>query len=270
LTVGTRTATTSSAIADPGGFYDDRYRHGYLARRLASGFDACLCEALRWGLRTAREMGPVTHALDYGCGRGRHMDLIAEELSLVRIHGCDISEVAVESCRRQRPQHDVRAIAAGEEPFEPGSFDVVTCVEVIEHVTDADETARVIGRMLRPGGVAVVTSPCANRGSGPWLYNLLFGGFEQTPDGTGRFATDEPAHLRRLTSRRLGETLARAGLQVEARRWWDHFFTPVADNVPGARSLPLGARVRIARLDWSFLRHLPNGGAVVVVARRRP
>ena len=44
-------------------------------------------------------------------------------------------------------------------PYEDGQFDLVTCVEVIEHVENFRAVVREVFRILRPGGVAVFTTP---------------------------------------------------------------------------------------------------------------
>ncbi|MGI8460347.1 MAG: class I SAM-dependent methyltransferase [Solirubrobacterales bacterium] len=210
----------------------------------------------------------MNDVLDFGCGRGRYLELIANELPGAMVRGCELSPVAVQSCRRDYPEFEVLPMNQSAAPFASEAFDLIACLEVIEHTPDAGATARELRRLLRPGGSAIVTTPCSNRGSGPWLYNALTRGFEDTPDGIGRFATDDPAHLRRLTTRKLSALLQDAGLQIRAMRWWSHGFTAVADTVLAGLSLPLRVRAGIARLDWRLFRRLPNGGAVVVVAER--
>lgn len=42
-------------------------------------------------------------------------------------------------------------------PFEPASFDTVTCLSVIEHHVDVNKFAAAASRMLRPGGTLLVT-----------------------------------------------------------------------------------------------------------------
>ena len=62
----------------------------------------------------------------------------------------------------QRFQHDgatgprIRPIARYEECLE-GSYDVVLCFEVLEHLHDPQATIRDIARMLKPGGIALIT-----------------------------------------------------------------------------------------------------------------
>jgi len=44
-------------------------------------------------------------------------------------------------------------------PYQDASFDLVTCTEVIEHIEHYRETLREMFRILKPGGVLVVSTP---------------------------------------------------------------------------------------------------------------
>ncbi len=70
----------------------------------------------------------------------------------------------------------------------PGSFDVVTAIEVIEHVESPIGFLRNLGRLLAPGGVAVVTTP--NVDSLPARIKFLVAGKIRTMDDCG-----EPTHI---------------------------------------------------------------------------
>jgi 2-polyprenyl-3-methyl-5-hydroxy-6-metoxy-1,4-benzoquinol methylase len=69
-----------------------------------------------------------------------------------------------------------------------GSFDLVTAVEVIEHVENPIGFLRNIGNMLAPGGVAVLTTP--NVDSLPARLTLLLRGKIRTMDEHG-----DPTHI---------------------------------------------------------------------------
>jgi SAM-dependent methyltransferase len=247
----------------PRRFYDERYRAGYQQSILGSGYDVCVLEALRWAIAGTRlSGGPV---LDFGCGQGRYLPVLAELVPAADLHGADISAVALGLAAERFPAARLVRIEDERVPFEGERFELIVMIDVIEHVLDAPAAFAELHRLLRPGGVVVLTTPCANRGSAAWAYNRLLAGFEDTPDGTGRFATDEPAHLRRLRSGDARKLLAGAGLELEALRFWGHVGTPLADRF---ERLPLGLRRRLAMLDWRLFRQLPNAGAMVLRAHK--
>ena len=47
-------------------------------------------------------------------------------------------------------------------PFPADAFDALVCLSVLEHVTELDEAFDELGRVLRPGGVAVIGFPVRN------------------------------------------------------------------------------------------------------------
>jgi SAM-dependent methyltransferase len=57
------------------------------------------------------------------------------------------------------------AAAATEMPFADSTFDVVTALDVLEHVADDGRAVTELQRVLRPGGIAIVTVPAL-----PWLW----------------------------------------------------------------------------------------------------
>jgi SAM-dependent methyltransferase len=90
--------------------------------------------------------------LEAGCGSGKTIS----GMSGVRAIGIDISSVALDMCRaRYSSEGQEYALAdAGNLPFRDGSFDVVICFHVLEHLyrREREESARELFRVLRPGG----------------------------------------------------------------------------------------------------------------------
>jgi methionine biosynthesis protein MetW len=103
-----------------------------------------------------RHVFPGARCLDVGCGDGRTGRLVTDcGGSYV---GVDISERAAAATRERGL--DARDIQGSDAlPFSDQSFDVVLCLEVIEHVLFPDRTVREILRVLRPGGVLIATTP---------------------------------------------------------------------------------------------------------------
>lgn len=93
--------------------------------------------------------------LDAGCGSGRTLD---ELLRYGDVSGVDVSPDAVR-CSRDRGHRDVRVARIEQLDFADGAFDVVTCMDVIEHTPDDVRSLRELRRVTRPGGVVVLTVP---------------------------------------------------------------------------------------------------------------
>ncbi len=70
-------------------------------------------------------------------------------------------------------------------PFGDRSFDALVCSEVLEHVHDDASVVHEIARVLKPGGVAALTVPCANY---PGLWDPLNWVRERL--GLGHFSPD--------------------------------------------------------------------------------
>ena len=84
--------------------------------------------------------------LDVGCGEKPYLPMFADRASEYRgidaAPGPEVDDVGV-----------VEAL-----PYEDGSFDVVLCTQVLEHVGDPRQAVSEIGRVLAPGGVAFVST----------------------------------------------------------------------------------------------------------------
>ena len=102
---------------------------------------------------------PQQH-LDVGCGPGTFIGTLSGHGTSV---GADISEVQLDYAEQHYASPDRRfvAITPGALPFDDASFDCVTLVELIEHLTpdDAMTTLREAHRVLCPGGQLLVSTP---------------------------------------------------------------------------------------------------------------
>lgn len=95
--------------------------------------------------------------LDVGCGDGRAGGLGLKPYGADYV-GVDISTTAVEAARARGL--DARKIDdSGSLPFRDSEFDVVLCLEVIEHVIYPEVTLTEIRRVLKPSGVLILTTP---------------------------------------------------------------------------------------------------------------
>jgi SAM-dependent methyltransferase len=92
--------------------------------------------------------------LDAGCGSGRMLDELRHR---GRVTGVDANADAVSATRRRG--HVAWLATIEDMPFTDASFDLVTCLDVIEHTPDDRVTLRELRRVTRPGGALVVTVP---------------------------------------------------------------------------------------------------------------
>ncbi|HEX2233421.1 MAG TPA: class I SAM-dependent methyltransferase [Thermoleophilaceae bacterium] len=152
-----------------------------------------------------RSLGPAERALDLGCGDGR----LTAELGAGELTAADVSPVALERARRRLPGARVCELEPDSPlPFGDGEFDLVLCVETVEHVRDVQLLLSEIRRVLRPVGTLALTTPAHGRLDG---LAILVGGFES------RFPPLSP-HIRFLTRRSLRRLLSELGFEVASLR----------------------------------------------------
>jgi SAM-dependent methyltransferase len=220
-------------------------------RRIISGFVEKICSNL--------EKQP--HILDVGCGTGANLELLAR---FGDAEGVDVSPDALAFCR-ERGLQNVRLGEAEHLPFADASFDLVTGLDVVEHLDDDVAGLQEMRRILRPGGRALLFVPA---------FMFLWG-----------VQDDISNHRRRYTLKELTETVSASGLEVERATYANiTFFFPVllgrllmrltgfrpaSENnlTVGFLNRPLGS---ILGAEQLWLRHtgLPFGVSAICIARR--
>lgn len=141
--------------------------------------------------------------LDAGCGTG----LMLQQMShLGHAEGVDIAEQALDFCRK-RGHLNVRAADVLHLPFDDATFDVVTALDVLEHLDDDTGALREWRRVLKPGGRVFIFAP-AHR----WLWSLQ---------------DDVSHHKRRYTYGMLRDVIISSGLSVERQSYVSAFLLPV-------------------------------------------
>ncbi|HEX7294914.1 MAG TPA: class I SAM-dependent methyltransferase, partial [Pyrinomonadaceae bacterium] len=93
--------------------------------------------------------------LDVGCGTGANLQMLAKHRNA---EGVDVSQQAVAFCHH-RGLDCVKLGAIEQLPYENESFDLVTALDVIEHLDDDVAGLGEIRRVLRPGGYVLVFVP---------------------------------------------------------------------------------------------------------------
>ncbi|MBF4767275.1 class I SAM-dependent methyltransferase [Nocardioides agariphilus] len=101
----------------------------------------------------------TSRVLDVGSGTGEYIHAW-RSLGADDVTGMDLTDAAVTRLRERFPETTVvrRDITEDVDDFPAGQFDVISCMDVLFHVTDDDRyvsALRNIGRLLRPGGFFV-------------------------------------------------------------------------------------------------------------------
>ena len=171
--------------------------------------------------------------IDIGCGFG-------ETLGYHKGRGCDVYGVeADENIRRVAERHGFNVHVGLFDPglYDPDFFDYVTMDQVIEHISDPMETLRGIARVLKPGGLAIMSTP----NSSGWGARLF-----------GRYWINwhAPYHLHHFSRKSMAIAAAQAGLALEQTRiitsseWlfyqWVHLVTFPRMGVPSPFWSPNG------------------------------
>lgn len=93
--------------------------------------------------------------LDIGCGTGANLEQFAKHH---RVIGCEVSKKAAELCRK-RGDFDLVLCRAENLPFKKNTFDVVTALDVLEHIEDDESAMRNVKEIMKKGGSLVATVP---------------------------------------------------------------------------------------------------------------
>lgn len=213
----------------------DLYPRGYNAYALPASTPLRLLATglFRWRHRRALRRPPLNaldtpgRLLDVGAGRG--------DLGVVlggrgwRVTALDPSADACAEARARGVEAERGTLLEIEERLE-GDFDAVAFQHSLEHVSDPGEELAAARRLLRPGGVVLVTLP-------------NFGSWQRRRFGTDWFHLDLPRHRSHFTRVGIRCLLERSGLAVET----------VATST-SADGLPMSLRYRRGRRGRGGLR----------------
>lgn len=117
-----------------------------IARRMIGGFFD--------RLRSTIEPMQASSVLDAGCGEGETVARLRDALPK-RIVAIDVDPTAVEFTARRFPKLEVSRASVYELPFDDDAFDLVLCLEVLEHL---DEPDRALAELVRVSSRHLVVS----------------------------------------------------------------------------------------------------------------
>jgi SAM-dependent methyltransferase len=153
--------------------------------------------------------------LDAGCGSGRTLEELRD---LGEVSGIELSPDAA-AVARSRGNFDVRTGRLEQLPWDDATFDLITCLDVIEHTPDDRLTLSELRRVCAPGGWLLVTVPA---------YQALWSQHDEANH-----------HYRRYERRTLRAAVLASGWQLERMTSFNSLLLAPA------------AAVRIVRRRWA-------------------
>ena len=142
--------------------------------------------------------------LDVGCGTGINLKYLSGYGAAI---GVDSSQDALNFCRK-RGLKNVRRADAERLSFQNNTFDLITALDLLEHVDD-NKALKGFYRILKPNGYLVLTVPA---------FNFMWSQHDEASH-----------HKRRYNKRQLKSILEANGFIIEKVSYWNFFFfVPIA------------------------------------------
>ena len=141
--------------------------------------------------------------IDIGCGPGGNILLLKD---FGRVTGLDMSAEALKFAKTNNFDELTQASATNI-PFGNESFDMATSFDVLEHIEDDEAVIREVMRILKPGGMFVVTVPA---------YPVLWSQHDVSMH-----------HVRRYLKRDLLSKLKKAGFEIEYHTYFIMLAVPI-------------------------------------------
>lgn len=128
---------------------------------------------------------------DVGCGTGANLAAFKE---YGQVFGIDMSTEAIQFCR-QRGLHNLSLSKIEALAYLPDSFDIITALDVLEHIDNDNQAIQELYRSCRPGGLLLITVPA---------YGFLWSEHDEALH-----------HRRRYAGHELRNKLVLAGFEIE-------------------------------------------------------
>ncbi len=186
--------------------------------------------------------GRPRRALDVGCSTGYLASRLVERGSLVT--GIERDAAAAEEARRWCQDVLVGDVEIMDFPLSPGSFDVVLCGDVLEHLREPGLFLERVRPLIAPGGRVVLSTP--NVANWAMRLGLLAGRWRYTDRGIL-----DRTHVHLFTRKTLVECLEGAGYRVDALK---HTAPVPRVGTPGVEGLARAvAGIRPSLLAYQFV-----------------
>lgn len=146
--------------------------------------------------------------LDVGCGTGGNLPMLAAFGDLT---GAEFDATAATFARARKVCEVVRAGLPNEMPFAAQQFDLITLLDVLEHIEDDHASLQSLATLLTPGGQMLITVPA---------FPFLWGPHDEAHH-----------HQRRYRAAGLRACIEQAGLTVQWQSYYNSSLFPAVAAV---------------------------------------
>jgi SAM-dependent methyltransferase len=205
---------------------------------------------------------PESAILDIGCGSGLMLNALEE---IGNTSGMDMSDDAIQFSQEIFKGSIKKGFLPNNVPYPENQFDLITALDVIEHIDDDVQSLRTIRSLLTQNGTAIITVPA---------YMFLWSHFDELNE-----------HKRRYTLPELKDKLELADLRIEKISYYNTLLFPIAYLVrklnnllgrDGASDIDMPGKsvntilTKIFSSEKSLLRfcNLPFGVSILAVVKK--
>lgn len=150
-------------------------------------------------------LGQSSTILDIGCGSGLMLNALEE---IGNTSGMDMSDDAIQFSQEIFKGVIKKGYLPNNVPYPENQFDLITALDVIEHIDDDVQSLKTIKSLLSPNGTAIITVPA---------YMFLWSHFDELNE-----------HKRRYTLTELKKKLEQAGFKIEKISYYNTLLFPIA------------------------------------------
>lgn len=177
------------------------------------------CTYVRWKAELTRNYPRVRAAssvLDVGCGGGAILEAIDKRDA--RLCGVEVSAEAVAALNARGFEGALVDLEKGSLPYRSGTFDVVLCYDVFEHLFAPEALLEEIRRVLAPNGQALLCVPNTLNGFNRLQFAL--GRYVDIMDTSHRTSELFSNHIRLFSKSLFERFLAGGGFAVTERNFY--------------------------------------------------
>lgn len=226
-----------------------------LEKLLNNTLDPALKRRAKWLIENL-DPGDGDKILEVGCGDGYYLHLLSSLGYKLHLTGTDYDKRALGSARRNLKGKKIKLVYGDvleKLPFRRNSFDKIIMSEVLEHLPDDSKGLQEVKRVLKKGGILVLSVPNSNYSFlwDPinWTLERLFG----THINSGYWAGIWNQHERLYSENKLRNLLKESGLVTHKIMCLTYWALPFSHYI-----INLGARILASK----------NGGNLVAGANK--